>query len=71
MDSGSHAPAGRCRDRRLKCFGLGIVLLSHIQTLESAGQAGLNSFLLGSTAALTGGEAQLIAIASAVAIAFP
>ena len=51
-------------------FGLGIVLLSHIQTLESAGQAGLNSFLLGSTAALTGGEAQLIAIASAVAIAF-
>jgi manganese/zinc/iron transport system permease protein len=41
-------------------FGLGIVLLSHIQSLEAAGQAGLNSFLLGSTAALTAGEAQLI-----------
>ncbi|MGB0631701.1 MAG: metal ABC transporter permease [Alphaproteobacteria bacterium] len=50
-------------------FGFGIVLLSHIQTLESAGQAGLNSFLLGSTAALTAGEAQLIAGASVAAIA--
>lgn len=45
-------------------FGLGIVLLSHIQTLQAAGQAGLNSFLLGSTAALTAGEAQLIGGAS-------
>ncbi len=45
-------------------FGLGIVLLSHIQTLEAAGQAGLNIFLLGSTAALTAGEAQLIGGAS-------
>ena len=50
-------------------FGLGIVLLSHIQTLQAAGQAGLNSFLLGSTAALTAGEAQLIAVASAIAVA--
>ncbi len=50
-------------------FGLGIVLLSHIQTMETGGQAGLNSFLLGSTAALTAGEAQLIAGASLVAIA--
>lgn len=49
-------------------FGLGIVLLSHIQTLQAAGQAGLNSFLLGSTAALTAGEAQLIGCASLVAI---
>jgi len=49
-------------------FGLGIVLLSHIQTLETAGQAGLNSFLLGSTAALTAGEAQLIGGASLLAI---
>jgi manganese/zinc/iron transport system permease protein len=49
-------------------FGLGIVLLSHIQTLQAAGQAGLNSFLLGSTAALTAGEAQLIGGASLVAI---
>jgi manganese/zinc/iron transport system permease protein len=50
-------------------FGFGIVLLSHIQTLQAAGQAGLNSFLLGSTAALTAGEAQLIAGASVAAIA--
>ena len=49
-------------------FGLGIVLRSHIQTLQSAGQAGLNSFLLGSTAALTAGEAQLIGGASLASI---
>lgn len=49
-------------------FGLGIVLLSHIQTLQAAGQAGLNSFLLGSTAALTAGEAQLIGGASLAAV---
>ena len=50
-------------------FGLGIVLLSHIQTMETGGQAGLNNFLLGSTAALTAGEAELIAVASGIAIA--
>ena len=49
-------------------FGLGIVLLSHIQSLQAAGQAGLNSFLLGSTAGLTAGEAQLIGGASLIAI---
>ena len=49
-------------------FGLGIVLLSHIQSLEAASQAGLNSFLLGSTAALTAGEAQLIGGASLLTI---
>lgn len=43
-------------------FGLGIVLLSYIQTLETGGQAGLNSFLLGSTAAMSQGEAQLIGL---------
>lgn len=50
-------------------FGLGIVLLSHIQTMDTGSQAGLNSFLLGSTAALTAGEAKLIGGASAVVIA--
>ena len=49
-------------------FGLGIVLLSHIQTLDTGSRAGLNSFLLGSTAALTVGEAHLIAGASCVAV---
>ncbi|MAI49801.1 MAG: zinc ABC transporter permease [Rhodospirillaceae bacterium] len=49
-------------------FGLGIVLLSHIQTLQASGQAGLNSFLLGSTAALMAGEAQLVGGAALIAI---
>lgn len=49
-------------------FGVGIVLLSHIQTMEAGGQAGLNSFLLGSTAALTSYEAQIIGGASLVAV---
>ena len=49
-------------------FGIGIVLLSHIQTMQAAGQAGLNHFLLGSTALLTSDEALLISISSAVAI---
>ena len=49
-------------------FGLGIVLLTLIQTLETGGQAGLNSFLLGSTAAMTANEAWLIGGASAVTV---
>tara|TARA_Y100001970_G_scaffold255815_1_gene332895 strand:+ start:26551 stop:27567 length:1017 start_codon:yes stop_codon:yes gene_type:complete len=49
-------------------FGIGVVLLSHIQTMKTGAQAGLNSFLLGSTAMLTSGEALLISISSAVAI---
>ena len=49
-------------------FGLGIVLLSHIQTLKSGGQAGLEAFLLGSTAAMTTSEAWLIAGGSAVVV---
>ncbi|MEC7464048.1 MAG: metal ABC transporter permease [Pseudomonadota bacterium] len=46
-------------------FGFGIVLLSHIQTLKGGSPAGLNSFLLGSAAALTAAEAQLIAFSAA------
>ena len=46
-------------------FGFGIVLLSHIQTLKGGSPAGLNSFLLGSAAALTAAEAQLIAFSTA------
>jgi len=48
-------------------FGLGVVLLSYIQTLENSGQAGLNSFLLGSTAALSKDEALWMAIISSFA----
>ena len=50
-------------------FGLGIVLLSHVQTLDTGGQAGLNSFLLGSTATLSAGEAWFIGGASLAAVA--
>jgi manganese/zinc/iron transport system permease protein len=42
-------------------FGLGTVLVSWIQTLSVAGQAGLKTFLLGQTAAMQQGEAMAIA----------
>ena len=50
-------------------FGFGIVLLSHIQTLQGGSPAGLNSFLLGSAATLTAAEAKLIGFSSAGVIA--
>lgn len=43
-------------------FGLGIVLLTVIQTLESGGQAGIASYLVGSTAGMLRSEAETIAI---------
>ncbi|KLN60024.1 zinc ABC transporter permease [Kiloniella spongiae] len=48
-------------------FGLGVVLMSYIQTLKSGSQAGLESYLLGSTASMLQSEAEMIAI-SALAI---
>ncbi len=42
-------------------FGLGIALLSVAQTLSTGGQAGLDSFLLGSTAGMLAAEAMLTA----------
>jgi len=50
-------------------FGLGIVLLTVSQTMEGGKQAGLDTFLLGSTAGMLIGEAMLIAAAGAVAVA--
>ena len=50
-------------------FGGGVVLLSYIQTLPSAGQAGLDGFLLGATATMTGTEALTLAIAAAAVVA--
>ncbi len=47
-------------------FGLGVVLLSHIQTVPAGGLAGLDSFLLGQTAAMRRDEAELIAAAALV-----
>ncbi|OSQ28796.1 metal ABC transporter permease [Thalassospira sp. MCCC 1A03138] len=51
-------------------FGLGIVLLTIIQTMSSGRQAGLENFLLGSTAGMLISEATTIAIAGALATAF-
>ena len=50
-------------------FALGLVLLSHIQNLPVSGKAGLDSFLLGQTAALQKNELYFIAAASAAVIA--
>ncbi|WP_343560647.1 metal ABC transporter permease [Kiloniella sp. b19] len=43
-------------------FGLGVVLLSYVQTLKNGSQAGLEDFLLGSTASMLRSEAELIAV---------
>ena len=42
-------------------FGIGVVLLSHIQTLATGNQAGLKTFILGQTAAMNRNEAMAIA----------
>ncbi len=47
-------------------FGLGVVLMSYIQTLKSGSQAGLESYLLGSTASMLQSEAEMIAISALV-----
>lgn len=46
-------------------FSLGIVLLTVIQTMETGGQAGLEGFLLGSTAGMLFSDALMIAIGGA------
>jgi manganese/zinc/iron transport system permease protein len=48
-------------------FGFGIVLMTVVQTLETGGQAGLASYLLGSTAGMLRTEAEVIAVSGAVA----
>ncbi|WP_417432205.1 metal ABC transporter permease [Kiloniella sp.] len=47
-------------------FGLGVVLMSYIQTLKSGSQAGLQSYLLGSTASMLQSEAEMIATSALV-----
>ena len=49
-------------------FGLGVVLLTVVQTMPSGRQAGLDSLLLGSTAGMLLSDAVLIAIAGAVSL---
>ncbi len=51
-------------------YGLGIVLLTIIQTMSSGQQAGLETFLLGATAGMLFQDAVLIAAGGALAVAF-
>lgn len=49
-------------------FGIGIVLLTVIQTMSAGRQAGLESFLLGSTAGMLFQDAVLIAVGGSLAV---
>ena len=50
-------------------FGLGVVLLTVIQTMSSGRQAGLETFLLGSTAGMLWNDAVIIATGGALVLA--
>ncbi|APE44795.1 zinc ABC transporter permease [Sulfitobacter alexandrii] len=50
-------------------FGFGIVLLTVIQTMSSGRQAGLEGFLLGSTAGMLRSDALIIAVSAALTLA--
>jgi manganese/zinc/iron transport system permease protein len=50
-------------------FGLGIVILTIIQTMNAGRQAGLEGFLLGSTAGMLRSDAVLLAVAAAAVLA--
>lgn len=50
-------------------FGLGVVLITIIQSMPVSGQAGLTGYLIGSTAGMLRGEAQLIALSAVLLIA--
>lgn len=50
-------------------FGFGIVLLTVIQTMSAGRQAGLESFLLGSTAGMLWNDALVIAVGGALVLA--
>ncbi|HYC03954.1 MAG TPA: metal ABC transporter permease [Azospirillaceae bacterium] len=50
-------------------FGLGVVLLSYVQTLPSGGQAGIKTFILGQTAAMRAGEATALGALALAAVA--
>lgn len=49
-------------------FGIGLVLLTYIQRMPSANQAGLDSFLFGQAAALVAGDVETIAILGALVL---
>ena len=50
-------------------FGFGVVLLTVIQTMSAGRQAGLESFLLGSTAGMLFADAAVIAVGGAMTVA--
>ena len=50
-------------------FGFGVVCLTAIQTMTAGRQAGLETFLLGSTAGMLYGDALLIAVSAALCVA--
>lgn len=50
-------------------FGFGIVLLTVIQTMSAGQQAGLEGFLLGSTAGMLRSDAMVIAVSAALTLA--
>ncbi len=50
-------------------FGFGIVILTIVQTLNAGRQAGLEGFLLGSTAGMLRSEAMLLAVSAALVLA--
>ncbi len=49
-------------------FGIGVVLLTVVQTMSAGRQAGLEGFLLGSTAGMLYAEALTVAVAGALAV---
>jgi manganese/zinc/iron transport system permease protein len=51
-------------------FGFGIVLLTMIQTMNAGRQAGLEGFLLGSTAGMLRADALVIAVSAALTLLF-
>lgn len=50
-------------------FGLGVVLLTVVQTMTAGRQAGLEGFLLGSTAGMLRSDAYIIALSAALTLA--
>lgn len=49
-------------------FGLGVVLITIIQSMPVSGQAGLTGYLIGSTAGMLASEAELIALSAVLLI---
>ncbi|WBV42834.1 metal ABC transporter permease [Pseudoroseomonas cervicalis] len=73
--AGALARGGRLRDDAAMAlvislgFGIGVVLVSVVQSLPVGGQAGLNSFILGQAAGMSAADATLIAVLALVALA--